>query len=163
MLKCKWMSVAAIAVVAVAAVTALLSPAVLQAQGPDPATLLYVKWMGVSYASVGGPRRLPVAVVDIVDGNGLPVNGALVVGNWSGCFNENNDSALTQTYFYPQPDGTQFQVDGRAKIWASKSYSCWGQKQKCSFIFTITGVVKNGMTYVPVNGFGTSWSSAQCD
>jgi hypothetical protein len=119
--------------------------------------------MGVSYINVGGPRRLPVAVVDIVDGNGVPVNDALVVGNWSGCFKQNNDSDLTDTVGYPQPDGSVIYVDGRAQIWADKSHSCWGQKQQCYFTFTITGVFKGGMTYIPVNGFGTSWSATQCD
>jgi hypothetical protein len=156
------MSAAAIAVVAVTGLIAS-SPAVVQAQGPDPATLLYVQGMGVTYASVGGPKRLPLAVVDIVDGNGIPVNDALVVGNWSGAFKENGDSDLTDTYFFPQPDGSVIEVDGRAEVWASKSYSCWGQKMKPYFIFTITGVSKNGMTYVPVTGYGTSWSQVQCD
>jgi hypothetical protein len=135
----------------------------LQAQEPDPATLLYVKGMGVSYTNVGGPRRLPVAVVDVVDGNGQPVNDALVVGDWSGCFKQKNDSDLTQTVCWTDYDGTLICVDGRAEIWADKSYSCWGSKQKCYFTFSITGVFKNGMTYVPVIGYGTSWSWTQCD
>jgi hypothetical protein len=163
MLKCKWMSVAAFAAVAVAALIALPSPAVVQAQTTDPATQLYVQGMGVTYASVGGPKRLPLAVVDIVDGYGVPVNGATVTGNWSGAFKENGDSDLTDTYFYPQPDGSVIEVDGRGEIWAKKSYSCWGQKTKPYFIFTITSVTKDGMTYVPVNGYGTSWSEVQCD
>src|SRR2546423_474909 len=94
MLKNKWAFVAAIAL---AGVMTLSDSAATQAQAADPATLLVVKGMGVSYASVGGPRRQPVAVVDIVDGNGLPVNDALVVGNWSGAFKENGDSDLTDT------------------------------------------------------------------
>ena len=134
----------------------------VQALSPDPATLLYVKSMGVSFYDVGGPKRQPFAVVDIVDGNGVPVNGALVVGDWSGCFKEVNDSALTQTYFYTQPDGTVVQVDGRAVIASQKTFSCWGAKQTCYFTFTITGVSKAGMTYVPVNGYGTSWSRTPC-
>lgn len=160
MLKNEWAFVAA---VAMAALITVSSPAPVKAQAPDPATQLYVNGMGVTYKSVGGPRRQPVAVVDIVDGNGIPVNDALVVGNWSGAFKENGDSDLTDTYFFLQPDGSVIEVDGRAEIWASKSYSCWGQKQKPYFIFTITGVFKNGMTYVPVTGYGTSWSSVQCD
>jgi hypothetical protein len=144
------------------AALSLSSTTALQAQAPDPATLLYVKAMGVSFSSVGGPRRLPLAVVDITDGVGLPVNGALVVGNWTDCIKQNSDSALTQTYSYSNYDGTSFDVDGRAEIWANKSCSCWGAKQKCYFVFTVTGVLKDGMTYVPVAGYGTSWSEAPC-
>lgn len=136
--------------------------ATVQAQDPDPATLLYVSGLGVSFSNVGGPRRQPIAEVEIVDGYGRPVNGAQVVGNWSGCFKENGDSALTQTYCYPQPDGTEICVDGRAIVLSNKTYSCWGSGKKCNFTFTITGVFMNGMTYVPVNGAGTSWSSAPC-
>jgi len=142
-----------------AALLTISDPAAVQAQSPDPASQLYVSSMGVSYANVGGPKRRPFAVVRIVDGNGLPVNGALVVGNWSGCFKQNNDSAFTQTYVYPDS-----QVDGQAQVWADKTHSCWGSREPhCYFTFTITGVVMDGKTYVPVNGYGTSWSWIQCN
>ena len=131
------------------------------AQEPDPATTLYVDQINVAFASVGGPRRQPVAGVYIVDGYGQPVNGALVVGDWSGCFKQKGDSALTQSYDYPQPDGSVFRVDGQAVIYADKTYSCWGSgKVRCSFTFKVTGVFLNGMTYVPVAGKTTG--SAQC-
>jgi len=106
---------------------------------------------------------LPFAVVRIVDGNGLPINNVLVVGNWSSCFKQNNDSALTQTYVFTDELGEVHQFDGEARIWADKSHSCWGAKEPhCYFTFTITGVVMDGKTYVPVNGYGTSWSWIQC-
>ncbi len=127
-------------------------PLPVQAQGPDPSTQLYVSYIGVVYAHVGGPRRQPVAFVDIVDGNGQPINGALVVGNWSGCFKQLNDSAVTETVCWTGEDGTPICQDGEATIWANKSYSCWGSGKHCSFTFTITSVSKQGMTYVPVEG-----------
>ena len=151
MLKNKWAFVAAIAMAALITVS---SPAPVKAQAPDPATRLYVNAMGVTYKSVGGPRLQPVAVVDVVDGNGLPVNGALVVGNWSGAFKENGDSDLTDTYFFPQPDGSVIEVDGRAEIWAGKTGSSLGKLTY--FTFTITGVSRPGMTYVPVAGRTTA-------
>jgi len=135
----------------------------LHGQEPDPAAQLYVSGIGVTYTNVGGPRRRPVAVVRIVDGDGLPVNDALVVGNWSGCFKQNNDSAITQTFFFTDDLLVVHQFDGEARIWADKVHSCWGAKDPhCHFTFTITGVFRDGMTYVPVNGYGTSWSSIQC-
>jgi hypothetical protein len=152
-----------VVVAAAAALLALSSPTVVQAQAPDPATLLYVNFIGVTYENVGGPKRLAVAFVDIVDGYGRPVNDALVVGDWSGCFKQTNDSALTDTFCSDYGSGTLICLDGRAEILAKKSFSCWGAKQQCLFTFTITGVFKNGMTYVPVAGWGTSWSATPCD
>jgi hypothetical protein len=151
MLKNQWAFVAA---VAMAVLITVSSPAPVKAQAPDPATQLYVNAMGVTYKSVGGPRLQPVAVVDIVDGNGLPVNGALVMGNWSGAFKENGDSDLTDTYFFPQPDGSVIEVNGRAEIWAGKTGSSLGKLTY--FTFTITGVSEQGMTYVPVAGMTTA-------
>ena len=132
-------------------------PVAAQAQTPDPATQLYVNYFAVNFANVGGPKRLAFAVVDIVDGNGNPVNGALVVGNWSGCFKQLNDSAVTETVCQTGEDGTVNCVDGQAWIWANKSFSCWGKRQSCPFTFTITSVSKEGMTYVPVEGMTTAW------
>lgn len=134
-------------------------PVRVQAQTPDPATQLYVNGFGVNFALVGGPKRLAIAFVDIVDGNGNPVNGALVVGDWSGCFKQLNDSAVTETVCHTENDGTINCMDGQAWIWANKSYSCWGRKihHKCSFTFTITSVSKAGMTYVPNAGMTTAW------
>jgi hypothetical protein len=131
-------------------------PLAVQAQAPDPSTQLYVDGMGVGYKSVGGPKRLAVATVDIVDGNGQRVNGALVVGDWSGCFKQLNDSDVTETVSWTDSDGTLISVVGRAQVWANKSYSCWGSGKHCSFTFTITSVSKAGMTYVPVAGKTTA-------
>ena len=122
-------------------------PVSAQAQGPDPATQLYVSRIAVVYGSIGGPRRLANAYVDIVDGNGQPVNGALVVGDWSGCLRQRNDSGLTQTVCWTGDDGQVICRDGIARIEANKWVSCM---KPCYFTFTITGVSKQGMTYVPV-------------
>jgi len=132
-------------------------PLPVHAQTPDPATQLYVSRIGVAYDKVGGLRRLPVAGVDIVDGNGQPVNGALVVGDWSGCrLRERDASAVTETRCWTD-DGTLICVDGAAVIWANNWISCG---KPCYFTFTITSVSKQGMTYVPVAGKTTS--SSQC-
>jgi hypothetical protein len=139
---------------AVATVLSAYNPA--SAQSTDPATQLYVNFVGVNFAHVGGPKRQPFAVVIIVDGNGQPVNGALVVGDWSGCFKQLNDSAVTETVCHTGEDGTVNCTDGEAIIWANKSYSCWGKGKGCSFTFTITSVSKDGMTYVPVEGQTTA-------
>ena len=124
-------------------------PVSAQAQGPDPATQLYVSSINVAYGSIGGPRRLANAYVDIVDGNGQPVNGALVVGDWSGCLRQRNDSGLTQTVCWTDDDGQVVCRDGIARIEANKWVSCM---KPCYFMFTITSVSKQGMTYVPVEG-----------
>lgn len=134
---------------------ALVPDTPAQAQGPDPATQLVVKRIAVNFFNVGGPRRQPFAVVEIVDGYGQPVNDALVVGDWSGCFKETGDSALTQTYCDLQDDGTEICVDGRAELYSKKTHSCWGKGKECNFTFTVTGVSKEGMTYVPVAGMTT--------
>lgn len=124
-----------------------------QTQGPDPATQLYVSSIAVAYGSIGGPRRLASAYVVIVDGNGQPVNGALVVGDWSGCLRQGNDSALTQTVCRIGDDGQIVCTDGIARIEANKWVSCM---KSCHFKFTITSVSKQGMTYVPVAGKTTA-------
>lgn len=156
-------ALAAFAALCAVLCSGLAASSPLQAQAPDPATQLYVKSVAVNYQNVGGPKRRPSAYVRIVDGSGKPVNGALVVGDWSGCFKETGDSALTQTYSFPQPDGTVYVEDGLAVIPSQKTFSCWGMKQKCYFRFDITGVSKDGMTYVPVAGQGTSWNQMQCN
>ena len=140
---------------AVATVLNAYNPA--SAQSTDPATQLYVNRIGVNFAHVGGPKRQPFAVVDVVDGNGQPVNGALVVGDWSGCLRQGNDSALTQTICWTGDDGQVVCRDGMARIEANKWVSCM---KPCYFKFTITSVSKQGMTYVPVEGRTTD--SAQC-
>jgi hypothetical protein len=119
------------------------------AQAQDPATELYVSYITAGWIRGTGTQKKGVAVVDIVDGNGNPVNGALVVGNWSGCFKLNGASDTTETVcsipgFDPMPC-----VDGRAVIWG-KSHTCRGKN--CLFTFTITSVQQDGMTYVPVDG-----------
>jgi hypothetical protein len=127
----------------------------VQAQASDPATLLYVRDIWVGWVFETGSNRIrPYAVVDVVDGNGWPVDDALVLGNWSGLVKETGDSALTQTDFYLNNDGTVSAIDGEAKIWASKTGS--GQGKLSYFIFTVSGVSKQGMNYVPVTGMTTA-------
>lgn len=132
-------------------------PRPAQALGPDPSSQLYVQDIGVVYWSIGGPKRLPFAFVYIVDGNGQPVNGALVVGDWSGCLRQRNDSGLTQTICHTGDDGQVVCRDGIARIEADKWVSCM---KLCYLTFTITSVSKQGMTYVPVEGRTTD--SAYC-
>jgi hypothetical protein len=133
-------------------------PVPAQAQEPDPATQLYVSQLSVGWIRTGGPQKQGKAVMDVVDGNGNPVNGALVVGNWSGCFRLNGVSDTTETVCTTASDGTTTCVDGRAVIWGKK-YSCVKSNQNCLFTFTITEVQKDGMTYVPVEGktTGSLW------
>jgi len=135
-------------------------PLPAQAQGPDPATQLYVSYISGGWAWVFAPRgkKQGKAVVDIVDGNGNPVNGAVVVGNWSDCFTLNGVSDTTETVCWTDADGNTNCVDGRAVIWG-KFHNCSTRKTNCVFRFTITDVRKDGMTYVPVDGMtsGGTW------
>jgi len=119
------------------------------AQEPDPATELYVSSIMVSWTRTTGTGKKSVAIVDIVDGNGTPVNGALVVGDWSGCFRMRDVSDTTETVCSIPGFDFNTCVDGRAVIWGKKM-SC--PKKQCAFTFTITDVRKDGMTYVPVEG-----------
>jgi hypothetical protein len=129
---------------------AVSMPRHAHAQAPDPSTQLRVRSIGVGYSGgYGGARRRAWAVVLIDDGNGNPVNGATVVGNWSGCFKQLNDWAVTDTLCWYDEYGTVVCDDGRADVWGDKLTSCWGYGKACSFIFTITNVSKPGMTYVP--------------
>ena len=118
-------------------------------------TKLHVAGMGIGYKNTGGPNRLAVAQVDVEDELGNRINGALVEGNWSGCFSY-ADSATTETVTYPS--GTV--VNGRANIWANKANSCWG-KNGCTWTFTVTKISKTGMTYDPTANVKTT-ASFQC-
>ena len=131
-------------------------PRPAQAQGPDPATQLYVSNISAGWIRGTGTQKKSVAVVDIVDGNGTPVNGALVIGDWSGCFRLNGASDSTETVCTTIGGEPMPCVDGRAVIWG-KSHTCRGKN--CLFAFTITSVQKDGMTYVPVDGMtsGGTW------
>ena len=115
--------------------------AFLQAETTSTGTSLHVNDMGVSFKNVGGPRRVAIAYVDVLDEFGTPVDGATVTGEWSGCI-EGTDSAVTQSYLLS--DGTV--IAGRAVIEADKANSCWG-KNGCSWTFTVTDISKPGMTY----------------
>ena len=119
-------------------------------------TKLHVAALGVNFENVGGPKRLAHAFVSVEDELGNRIDGALVEGNWSGCFRY-ADSATTQTVTYS--DGTV--VQGIADIEANKAYSCWGQPVKCFFTFSVTNISKAGMTY-DLNANVTSSGSGQC-
>jgi len=140
--------------------SALGLPRPALAQEPDPATQLYVSSVQAGWfiAGTGRSSRQSLAIVDIVDGNGDPINGVLVVGDWSGCFKLNGASDTTETVC-ESPSGTPIDcVDGRAVIWGKK-HNC--PKSNCLFTFTITSVQKDGMTYVPVDG--KTSSSVPCN
>jgi hypothetical protein len=134
-------------------------PRPVQGQQPDPATQVYVSNISAGWIRGTGRKRQSVAVVDIVNGNGTPVNGAVVVGNWSGCFKLNGVSDTTETVCTTIGGEPMDCVDGRAIIWG-KYHTC--PEKNCLFTFTITSVHKDGMTYVPVDGktSGVSWCSA---
>ena len=117
-------------------------------------TKLHVDDMGIGWKNVGGPKRLAAAEVTVKDEFGNRINGALVEGNWSGCFSY-ADSATTETVTFP--DGTV--VQGWATIWADKPNSCWGKG--CTWTFTVTKISKTGMTYDPTANFRTT-ASFQC-
>ena len=133
----------------------LLTQKVVLGQTAAVATNLHVARMAVGYKNVGGPKRLAVAIVDVKDELGNPINGALVEGNWSGCFSY-ADSATTERV--TSSDGTF--ADGQAWIWANKSNSCWGTNG-CTWTFTVTNISKTGMTYDPTANIQTS-ASKQC-
>jgi len=133
-------------------------PLPAQAQEPDPAAQLKVSNVigGWTYGARG--KKQGRAVVDIVDGNGNPVNGALVVGNFSGCFTLNGVSDTTETVCWTDADGNTNCVDGKVVI-SGKYHNCSTRKTNCLFTFTVTDVQKDGMTYVPVEGktSGSTW------
>ncbi len=125
-------------------------------QAQQAGTKMHISSMGVSATFVGGPNRLPFAMVDIKDEFGNPVTGATVTGNWSGCFTLKGAAAVTQTYFYE--NGT-LRVDGRAIIQGKKS-SCQGNNI-CYWTFTVTSVTQSGMTYDPTANVAT-WAAQRC-
>ena len=135
--------------------SALAAPHAAQAQEPDPATQLFVSNITVGWVRTSAAGKRAVAIVDIVDGNGNPVNGTLVVGDWSGCFKLRDDSALTETLCTTIGGEPMACVDGRAVIWG-KAHAC--RNGNCPFTFTITDVQKIGMKYVPVQGKTSSFS-----
>ncbi len=121
-------------------------------------TTMHVEAVNINFSNVGGPNRLASAYVFVRDELGNPVNGAVVTGNWSGCFRQTGDSGTTKTFF--NTDGT-IDVDGVAQIDADKARSCWGNPTKCSFIFTVTNITKTGLIYDASKNL-TSSGSTQC-
>ena len=115
---------------------------------------LHVAAMAVTYDNCGGPQRRAIAQVHVKDEFGNPISGALVEGNWSGCFSY-ADSATTETVTFPD-----YTFVGRANIWANKCNSCWG-KNGCTWTFTVTRISKTGMTYDPNANVKTT-ASLQC-
>jgi hypothetical protein len=134
----------------------LATPQSAPAQGPDPATQLYVSHIltGWRYSH---NSKIPLVHVDVVDGDGNPVNGALVVGNCS----QTGAKDTTETECTTYNDGTTICVDGRAIVWGKK-YTCKKNSKNCPFTFTITKVQKSGMTYVPVQGMTSGSISSLC-
>ena len=136
-------------------------PRPVQAQEPDPAAQLKVSNVVGGWHYDTRNKKQGDAHVNIVDGYGNPVNGAVVIGNFSGCFTLNGVSDTTETVCWTNSDGTTTCVDGRAVI-LGKYYDCPTRKRNCLFTFTVTDVQKAGMTYVPVDGMtsGSTWCQA---
>lgn len=137
-----------------------LARRVVLAQTATVGTKLHVDSFNLAFSNVGGPKRLAVAVVGVRDENGNPIVGALVEGNWSGCFSYKG-SATTQLVTYYNPDGTVLKVAAEARIVADKAYSCWGQPVKCFFTFTVTNISEAGYTYDATANVKTT-ASTQC-
>ena len=125
-----------------------------------PGTKLHVDSMNVNFSNVGGPNRLASAYVGVRDELGNPIDGALVEGNWSGCFSYKG-LGTTQLFTYYNSDGTVRLVAAEAKIVANKAISCWGQKVRCFFTFSVTNISKSGYAYDPTANKYTTVST-QC-
>ena len=122
-------------------------------------TKLHVARMVVGYKNVGGTKRLAFASVAVKDELGNPIIGALVKGNWSGCFSY-ADSATTEYTTYTDSSGTVV-VEGLANIEANRGNSCWGAKVRCFWTFTVTKISKTGFTYDSTANVQTT-ASLQC-
>ena len=116
-------------------------------------TKLHVDLMSISWVNVGGPNRLAYALVHVKDDFGNPISGALVEGNWSGCF-RHADSATTK--LFTDTAGTY----AIAYIEANKHNSCQGNN-RCFWTFTVTKISKTGFTYDSTANVQTT-ASLQC-
>ncbi|MFQ5806005.1 MAG: hypothetical protein ACE5I3_06100 [Phycisphaerae bacterium] len=86
-------------------------------------------------------RRDGVALVTILDENGVPVEGATVIGDWTGCnFNGQSDSAVTD-------------CNGLAVI--QKNGAC-RVGDFCNVVFTVTDVTHDVAVYDPAASVETS-------
>lgn len=90
----------------------------------------------------GADKNVVEAVVLITDQYGNPVSGAVVIGDWSGCFTKGGAFATT--------DST-----GRAFI-LGKSVHCPPRTESCLVTFTVTNVSKEGVSYDPSSNVETS-------
>ena len=106
--------------------------------GPSSATVLSVARIDMRLKAAGRNRKQGLADVYVVNGNGQPVAGATVSTKWSGL---TNDSDVTTT-----------DANGLAANIASDAVMA----SSGTFIVTVTGVQKSGLTYDPSSNAETS-------
>ena len=122
-------------------------------------TKLHIDSLSVgSFAQGGGWQRSASALVFISDEFGNPVDGALVTGDWSGCFDQKSDSATT--VLITDPDTGI--VYGRAMVLADKKTTCVLKGKPCDIYFGVTNVAKSGYTYDPTANVVGSKTGTPC-
>jgi hypothetical protein len=139
----------ALVVATLASSAAGSSPGYAQALG----SRLHISAVSVGWNFAGGNRD-PYAFVFIADEFGNPVDGAVVVGNWSGCNVVKGASGVTRTFF--NDDGS-VRFHGAALI-AGHKHACLNNN--CLFAFTVTNVSLPGTAYDPTANVTSSGACA---
>lgn len=104
-----------------------LSNVITVAAGTDYGVSMHVREIQVTWRRQHR-QSIPQAWVCVEDEDGVPVEGAVVTGDWSDCTHETESSATTDCSGFALIEGTQ-------------GAQCFtGSKQSCCFVFTITSV-----------------------
>ena len=123
-----------------------LSNVAVAAAGDMLGFIMHVAYLDASWALAGGPKRRPRAFVRIEDELGLPVEGATVTGDFSGCTSDPGFSAVTD-------------CSGLAIVEGQHVAQCQrGGNLDCCFVFIVTNVTHDLVTYDPYGDVaGCDW------
>ena len=109
--------------------------------GATLGTTVHAGQLTASWTIVGPRKRLGRALVWVEDEFGTPVEGAVVIGDFTGCASEMGFSAVT--------DCTGFAV-----IDSKRGVNCT-VNSNCCFVFTLVGIEHDTLAYAPADDVDT--------
>ena len=116
--------------------------------------VMHVESIAVSWTYAGGVKKRPFVRVRILDQYGVPVNGATVTGDWSGCFSLRGSSGVTGDLDLNRDGTITSDETGLTEITSSRTAAC--SNNQCYFMFAVRGVAQAGNTYDATQNVETS-------
>lgn len=116
--------------------------------------VMHVESISVGWTYAGGVKKRPNVRVRILDQYGVPVTGATVTGDWSGCFSLRGSSGVTGDLDLNHDGTITSDETGWTEITSSRTATC--SSNQCYFTFAVVGVAQAGNTYDATQNVETS-------